>query len=363
VLTAADVGAQVTVRVGFTDGGGSAEAATSAPTPIVTRDGRTGGPGNDTLTGNDLRNPITGNDGNDSLVGLGADDSLFGGAGNDTLAGGAGADLMDGGAGDDLYVLDGADTLTEAAGGGTDTVQAGVTFTLGANFENLVLTGGGANAGTGNAGANRITGNGAANTLNGGGGADVLVGLGGNDTYVTDGGDTITEGATGGRDTVRSSVSLTLGANLENLVLTGSGNLNGTGNGLANAITGNGGRNVLNGGLGADVLIGGAGRDAFVFNTAISAGNIDRIDDFRAVDDIIHIDNAVFRGLANGVLAGAAFRANTSGNAGDASDRIIHDRDSGRLFFDADGSGSGAKRQFAVVDPNLVLTAADFLVI
>jgi Ca2+-binding RTX toxin-like protein len=281
-LGSADVDTEITVRVSFTDGGGTAEAVTSGGR-TVTLDGRTGGAGDDTLIGNDLRNPISGAGGNDSLVGLGANDSLFGGTGRDTLVGGAGADLMAGGAGDDLYVLNGADTLVEAAGGG--------------------------------------------------------------------------------RDTVRSSVGLTLGANLEVLLLTGAGNIGGTGNGLANSITGNGGRNVLNGGLGLDVLTGGAGRDAFVFSTAISAGNIDRITDFRAVDDTIRIDNAVFTGLAAGTLTAAAFRSNTTGTAGDLSDRIIYERDTGRIFFDADGTGGGPRKQFALVDANLTLTAGDFFVI
>ncbi len=99
-------------------------------------------------------------------------------------------------------------------------------------------------------------------TLNGGTGKDTLVGGAGNDTYVVDSKfDKVVEGAKGGIDVVQSSVSFTLSANVEKLVLTGSGNLKGIGNGLANTITGNGGANVLKGGAGNDVLDGKSGND------------------------------------------------------------------------------------------------------
>ncbi len=90
---------------------------------------------------------------------------------------------------------------------------------------------------------------------------DTLKGGAGNDTYVINRSDIITENAGAGTDTVRSSSSYTLGNNLENLVLTGSAGLNGTGNVLANVITGNAGANQLKGMDGNDILIGGAGAD------------------------------------------------------------------------------------------------------
>ena len=87
----------------------------------------------------------------------------------------------------------------------------------------------------------------------------------GNDTYVVDAsGDVVTEAASAGTDTVRSSVTLTLGANVENLVLTGAGAINGTGNTLNNVLTGNAASNVLSGGTGTDTMIGGAGDDTYV---------------------------------------------------------------------------------------------------
>jgi serralysin len=78
--------------------------------------------------------------------------------------------------------------------------------------------------------------------------------------------------------------------------------------------------------------------------------------------DTIRLENAIFTGLANGALAGSDFVSNTSGNAADASDRIIYETDTGRLFFDADGNGAAAKVQFATIGANLAVTSADFFV-
>ena len=196
--------------------------------------------------------------------------------------------------------------------------------------------------------------------LNGGSGEDMLFGGTGNDSFVTDGSDAISEQAGQGTDTVRSTGSMRLGANLENLILTGVSAISGTGNSAANTITGNGAANSIGGGLGNDKLTGGAGRDNFIFSTALS-GNIDKITDYNVAQDTVRLENAVFTGLAEGALSASAFAASASGNAADASDRIIYETDTGKLFFDADGNGRAAKIQFATVDANLALTAADFV--
>ncbi|MFN3938568.1 MAG: hypothetical protein ACK4KW_13450 [Gemmobacter sp.] len=180
-------------------------------------------------------------------------------------------DVLRGGPGDDTYVIDRPDTVFENPDEGIDTVRASITYTLPDNVENLQLTGLRNINGTGNTLGNHIIGNSGNNrlrgldgddTLDGGsGGNDTLEGGEGSDTYIVDRttGITIVETGRTGIDTVRSSVTWTLGDGLENLVLTGTANRNGTGNALNNVLTGNSGNNRLRGLAGDDTLHGGSG--------------------------------------------------------------------------------------------------------
>ncbi|MEQ1493877.1 MAG: M10 family metallopeptidase C-terminal domain-containing protein, partial [Terricaulis sp.] len=107
----------------------------------------------------------------------------------------------------------------------------------------------------GGSGSDTIIGNSVANILNGGGGADSMSGGGGNDTYIVDSvADTVTEDDSAGTDLIQSSVSFTISANVENLLLTGAAQLNGVGNSLDNRITGNSNINALAGLAGNDTL-------------------------------------------------------------------------------------------------------------
>ena len=257
-------------------------------------------------TGNTLNNALTGNTGANRLDG---------GAGNDTMAGGTG---------DDVYVVDIAtDVVTEAASAGIDRVESLITYTLGANVENLVLAGTTAINATGNTLANTLTGNAAANVLNGGAGADTMSGGLGDDIYVVDNvADVVTEAASAGIDRIDTSITTTLGANVENLTLTGTTAINGTGNTLNNVITGNSGANVLNGGAGndtltdaggANVFIGGAGNDTL----NVTSTGIDRIAVARghgidtvigtgtAANDVLEVSNGITKSVMGLIKTGS----------------------------------------------------------
>ena len=268
------------------------------------------GTGNTIATGNSLNNTLIGNDGNNKLLGGDGNDTLGGGLGNDTLDGGKGIDAMKGGAGNDKYYLDtSADLVTEYSNGGTDTVQINGTYTLTANVENLIIVGSSNRFGTGNALDNHITGNSGNNTLggadgndiiDGGKGADLMRGGTGNDTFYVDNlGDVVSEYSNAGTDLVFSSVNFVLGGNVENLTLTGTAGLKGTGNTLANILIGNAGNNVLDGGKGHDILTGDLGADTFVFGP--NSGS-DTITDFStAQDDQVNL-HAYTHGTANTAL-------------------------------------------------------------
>ncbi|MBD2102615.1 calcium-binding protein [Leptolyngbya sp. FACHB-261] len=207
-------------------------------------------------TGNELNNVIIGNAANNILSGVWGDDTLIGGGGIDKLYGGSG---------NDTYIVENPnDQAIEVIDSGIDTVQAFVGWVLGASLENLTLLGTASINGIGNALNNTIIGNAGDNFLDGGGSSDSLSGGVGNDTYIVDADDTVTELPGAGIDIVRSTASLSLGANLENLILIGPGNLSGIGNELNNEITGNAGDNFLDGSGGSDSLNGGAGNDTYL---------------------------------------------------------------------------------------------------
>ncbi|WP_297325751.1 FG-GAP-like repeat-containing protein [Nitrosomonas sp.] len=372
------------------------DSATGAVTVSlnITAQQNTGSAGLDTIT--KIENVI-GSGFNDSLTGNDANNVLNGKAGNDMLVGWSGADTMIGGPGNDSYFVENAgDVVYEKSNEGTDIVSSRLTYILPINVENLILTGTAAINGTGNSLNNVITGNNAANQLNGdagndalnGGagddiligwsGADTMAGGSGNDTYlVENAGDIVTEKLNEGTDTVSSRLTYTLPVDVENLTLTGTSAVNGTGNGQANVITGNlaanqlnglagndtlnggSGNDMLNGGAGTNTLTGGTGSDIFRFATA---AHIDAITDYSVANDTIQLENAVFTALmATGTLAAGQFRIGTK--ALDANDFIIYNNAAGTLLYDVDGNGAGAAVQIAAVGTGLAMTNAEFVVI
>lgn len=170
------------------------------------------------------------------------------------------------------------------------------------------------------AGDDMMFGGAGADVLDGGSGDDTMVGGRGNDTYVvTSKYDALIENRGEGTDTVQSSISFTLAPNVENLLLTGSARLNGTGNGDANQITGNVNSNILAGLSGPDTLDGGQGTDTATYaasgagvNVSLATGVISGGD--AEGDTLVNIENLtgskfsdVLEGnSANNVLAGAA---------------------------------------------------------
>jgi Ca2+-binding RTX toxin-like protein len=271
----------------------------------------TGGAGNDTLRGSGGNDLLIGAAGNDNLLGAAGDDTLIGGLGDDTLDGSLGADSLVGGAGNDLYIVDNlGDVIVELPGEGIDTVRSTITFTLGANLENLTLLGTDNINGTGNALDNLIIGNSGNNILNGGLGNDSLQGRVGNDR-----------------------------------------------------LRGGDGDDILTGGPGNDTLTGGTGNDIFRFNNP--SEGIDRITDFVVGEDKIVISASNFGG---GLLAGAldplAFRFGAGPISATTSAHLfIYNTTNGALSFDVDGVGGTARVQIATIVGAPALSVTDFVIV
>lgn len=241
--------------------------------------------------GNGLDNTITGNDYGNELYGEEGADVLIGMDGGDYLDGGEGADVMRGGADDDYYIVDDiGDQVIEVGSEGIDFVESLLSYTLTANVEDLWLGGEGDLSGAGNEldnfiegndgdnvlsgeegddelvghqGDDRLLGGAGADTLDGGEGEDYLAGGSGDDSYhVDDLGDVTDETGGGGYDTVFSTQSHELGADLEALYLDGWEDMEGLGNELDNLIVGNDGYSLLVGFGGNDTIEGGDGDDS-----------------------------------------------------------------------------------------------------
>ncbi len=317
------------------------------------------------IGGNEFSQVINGNDGANIL----------------SSGGGGGIDTMNGGLGDDIYrVFSTGDVINDT--GGFDTVYAsGTSYFLysTAAVEYLSTS---EQAGTqgfymvGNGASQVIVGNWGDNTLNGRGGdgvalPDTLIGLYGNDTYgVFSQGDVVREVAGQGNDVVFASASYQLRAGTEIEVLSAVDQSAGDaalaftlrGNEFGQIIAGNNAGNVLDGRGGNDTLVGLGGNDTFAFTTALDGtNNVDTVRDFASGSDRVGLASDVFAAVTDGGIAAGEFVVGTA--AADADDRLVYDQATGRLFFDADGNGSGAAVLFAQFGAGTVLAASDFVVV
>lgn len=279
-----------------------------------------GGSGDDTLLGNNADNRLAGalgNDtlrggfGNDTLEGSAGADLLYGEAGDDTLVGGEGDDRIDGGEGSDTASYAGAAAavaVSLAIAGPQDTLGAGSDMLVG--IENL----------DGSAHDDTLSGNAGDNVIDGSAGADTMEGGAGNDTYVVqDAGDLAIEGADGGNDTIRSSLTTyQLAGNVENLVLEGAA-IEGIGNQLDNRLTGNAGNNTLRGAGGTDTVV----LDGTLTDYAFGAdGGVTVTSANGGTDTLINIERAELEGVAYDIVRGN-HGANTDLAGTDSADLVL----------------------------------------
>jgi Ca2+-binding RTX toxin-like protein len=243
-------------------------------------------PGNTGVAGYYKFSIVSGTSGNDNMQGTAGNDSLYGSsgndvingfAGNDVLYGAAGSDRLLGGLGDDTYIVDALDTLVELANQGTDVVQAGISYTLGDNLENLVLTGNSSINGTGNALNNTLVGNSANNIFNGAAGTDFVSYAYSNYGVRVDLSNTGSQYTYQGYDTFVS---------IEGVIGTDDSDTL-TGNDLANILIGGADSDILNGGAGNDTLDGGSGVDRMTGGDGSDLYYVDN------VDDVVSETNAV----------------------------------------------------------------------
>ena len=290
---------------------------------------------------------------NHLIIGLDGDDTLTGGRGDDIFRGGSGADSFDGRTGrDTASYLDSSEAVsvnlaTGVTSGGT---AVGDTYTNIENLQGSIYD----DTLIGDDQGNYLWGDDGNDRLDGGANHDVMIGGAGDDTYVVDDiNDLIVEFADGGTDTVESAISWTLGDNVENLTLTGSENLDGTGNSLDNTITGNAGDNVIAGGGGADTLDGGAGSDivSYAHSTLgvtvdLSSGTGlggdaegDVLSNFEGIEGSAY-DDTLTGGSADDTLIGGAGADALDGGAG--TDTVDYSSAAREVTVDlSTGTGSG----------------------
>ena len=279
------------------------------------------------------------------------------------------------------YQVKDAHGLVDTAQIDLSIVGADEPLTLTGTAKTDTLVGGGGNDTLkGLAGLDMLIGNGGDDDLDGGANRDTMIGGTGNDSYHVDNAfDVVTENTDEGSDTVISSIQMTLGANIENGLLTGAANLRLSGNGLDNVLTGNDGNNRLEGfdgddhilgglgsdlilgGLGTDIMTGGLGADRFQFGSTAETG----IDTLRDVitDFEAGIDRIALNLIDANVLKAnnQAFKFIGDSDFGHVAGQLRAYADSGNTVVAGDTNGDGIADFEIQLTGAHVLTGADFL--
>jgi Ca2+-binding RTX toxin-like protein len=302
------------------------------------------------VTGTAFTDRMTGSAGNDTLIGAGGADVLNGGDGDDFLSG-----LSDFGQGEDPLGIDGNDTIN--GGTGNDILRG--------NAGDDSLSGG--------AGNDNLRGDAGNDTLNGGGGYDfasyrfdemgLVSGVSFSLAHVVNNGSWSIADGRGGTDLVSSIEMYGISGTAFDDHLTGSALADqiDAGNGNDYIDGGAGDDPYLSGGAGNDTIVGGSGSDHFVFAAPLDAAtNVDDISDFAVAEDFIWLKAEFFANVgATGTLSAGALAYGSS--ATEADDRVLYDSSTGRLYYDADGSGSESSAVlFAVVTAGTDLWAGNF---
>jgi Ca2+-binding RTX toxin-like protein len=242
------------ITVGATHGTDSVQSSLSYTAPTNVADLILTGTANLTGTGNSLSNVLTAN------------------SGNDTLTAGSGVATMNGGSGNDIFVINSAsDVVQNTYSTASDMIDSSVTYTLPTNVNSLLLTGTAAVKGTANSASDTLTSN---------SGVDTLVGGTGNDTFIVgNASDVVQDASTTASNTLEASVSYALPSDVNNLVLTGTAALSGTGNSANDLLTANSGAATLVAGSGTDTLVSGSGVDSLVGGTGTDIFEVNNASD------------------------------------------------------------------------------------
>lgn len=299
--------------------------------------------GNDVIAGGAGNDVLDGGNGNDVLDGGIGANQLLGGLGDDRLIANSSSDYLSGGAGNDTYdVLRGVPRIIEASGGGIDTVRLrGSLNGLWVNVENAVLVARGNFTLAGNSSDNKLWGNADANILAGRAGHDQLFGGLGADYLAGEIGNDLLDGGQG-KDRLNG----------------GLGNDTLLGQDGADYLIGDAGNDRLSGGAGRDLLSGGAGADTFVFDTRANLLNLDRISDFRSVDDTLMMARSIYGGAA-GTISAASFTLGAAATT--SAHRFVYNSKNGLLSYDPDGSGAATAQPIVQLTPGTALHHGDIV--